>query len=189
MAPVSKAAISESDNSDESDDDPDCSVSEESDGYTSDLEEDVQTGKKWGRIPLSDDQLVHCSPLLKGYALKSKQWLEFFVDVVSEIKWNEGVFANLVLPEDQKELILAFAESQVKYKDKFDDVISGKGKGIILLLSGGPGIGKVSSPTCKHLNLLTIQKDFDSRIRRRKYEGTTVHDVRGRLRRQIQRSG
>jgi len=47
-----------------------------------------------------------------------------------------------VLPADQKELILAFAMSQVKFKDDFDDVISGKGKGIIMLLSGGPGIGK-----------------------------------------------
>lgn len=30
----------------------------------------------------------------------------------------------------------------MKYKDTFDDIISGKGKGIIMLLSGGPGIGK-----------------------------------------------
>jgi len=64
------------------------------------------------------------------------------VDSISEIHWNSSAFTNLVLPEDQKELILAFAESQVKYKDTFDDVISGKGKGIIMLLSGGPGIGK-----------------------------------------------
>jgi AAA+ superfamily predicted ATPase len=31
---------------------------------------------------------------------------------------------------------------QVKYKESFDDVIAGKGKGIIMLLSGAPGIGK-----------------------------------------------
>jgi len=74
--------------------------------------------------------------------LKTKEWLSFFVDSVSEIVWNSAAFSNLVLPEDQKELILAFAESQVKYKNTFDDVISGKGKGIIMLLSGGPGIGK-----------------------------------------------
>lgn len=80
--------------------------------------------------------------MVRGYALKSKQWLSFFVDVVNEIEFNSSAFANLVLPADQKELILAFAMSQVKFKDDFDDVISGKGKGIIMLLSGGPGIGK-----------------------------------------------
>lgn len=74
--------------------------------------------------------------------MKTKRWLSFFVDCVSEITFNTAAFSSLVLPEDQKDLILAFAESQVKYKDTFDDVISGKGKGIIMLLSGGPGIGK-----------------------------------------------
>ncbi|TVY29058.1 ATP-dependent zinc metalloprotease [Lachnellula hyalina] len=93
-------------------------------------------------IALSEEHLLHCSSLLKGYALKTKRWLSFFLDEISEIIWNNAAFSNLVLPADQKELILAFAESQVKYKDSFDDVISGKGKGIIMLLSGGPGIGK-----------------------------------------------
>jgi SpoVK/Ycf46/Vps4 family AAA+-type ATPase len=103
---------------------------------------DTISGKDVKRIPLSDEQLIHCSSLLKGYALKTKRWLSFFVDSVSEITFNNLAFDSLVLPSDQKELILAFAESQVKYKDTFDDVISGKGKGIIMLLSGGPGIGK-----------------------------------------------
>jgi hypothetical protein len=124
---------------------------DESTYYDSDAEEEADpfstitdsiAGKNFRRTPLNDDQLTHCSYLVKGYALKTKRWLSFFVDAVSEIAWNGAAFQNLVLPEDQKDLILAFAESQVKYKDTFDDVISGKGKGIIMLLSGGPGIGK-----------------------------------------------
>ncbi|KUJ17445.1 P-loop containing nucleoside triphosphate hydrolase protein [Mollisia scopiformis] len=139
LAPLkikSKAAVS-----DEEDSEDEGSVydSEDDDDLAS---HDSVAGKEIKRIPLSDQQLIHCSPLLKGYTLKTKRWLSFFVDSVSEIVWNSSAFANLVLPEDQKELILAFAESQVKYKDNFDDVISGKGKGIIMLLSGGPGIGK-----------------------------------------------
>lgn len=51
-------------------------------------------------------------------------------------------FNKLVLPYDYKELILAFAESQFSHKDTFDDIISGKGQGIIMLLSGEPGVGK-----------------------------------------------
>lgn len=107
-----------------------------------DLGHDVLAGAAAKRLPLTEEHLTHCTSLLKGYALKSKRWLSFFIDTVSEITFNEAAFTNLVLPSSQKELILSFAESQVKHKDDFDDVISGKGKGIIMLLSGGPGIGK-----------------------------------------------
>jgi SpoVK/Ycf46/Vps4 family AAA+-type ATPase len=37
---------------------------------------------------------------------------------------------------------MSFVESQIENKDTFDDVIQGKGKGIIMLLSGPPGVGK-----------------------------------------------
>ncbi|KAF4967255.1 hypothetical protein FSARC_5167 [Fusarium sarcochroum] len=94
------------------------------------------------RIPLTEDELIMTYPLVRGYALKNKRWMEFFIDEVTEVKFNDKAFDSLVLPQDQKELILAFAQSQVKFKNVFDDIISGKGKGIIMLLSGGPGIGK-----------------------------------------------
>ena len=87
----------------------------------------------------------------------------FYVDSISEIQFSESAFDSLVLPGARKELILAFAESQLKCKKTFDDVIQGKGgllgtvthtrdiqpeltreigKGIIMLLSGPPGVGK-----------------------------------------------
>ncbi|KAI1505616.1 P-loop containing nucleoside triphosphate hydrolase protein [Biscogniauxia marginata] len=94
------------------------------------------------RAPLTDEQLLLCTCMVRGYALKTKKWLEFFIDSVGEITFNENAFDSLVLPEGHKSLILAFAQSQVKNKETFDDVISGKGRGIIMLLSGGPGIGK-----------------------------------------------
>ncbi|KAI9647718.1 hypothetical protein NHQ30_004104 [Ciborinia camelliae] len=101
------------------------------------------TDKKHLRIKLlNPEQLLICSPLLKGYALRQKLWLEFLVDVPTEIVWNDSAFQSLVLPPSQKELILAIATSQISKSSTFDDVISGKGKGTILLLSGGPGIGK-----------------------------------------------
>ncbi|KAH6987874.1 P-loop containing nucleoside triphosphate hydrolase protein [Ilyonectria sp. MPI-CAGE-AT-0026] len=103
-------------------------------------EDDVEGLDK--RPPLTEEQLIMTYPIVRGYSLKNKRWMEFFIDDVSEVNFNDQAFNSLVLPEDQKELILAFAQSQVKYKDAFDDIISGKGKGIIMLLSGGPGIGK-----------------------------------------------
>jgi hypothetical protein len=123
------------------DEDDDCYGS---DGYCDEYDDygdriqdsDAIKEKKMKRIPLTRDQLILCTPLIKGYALKTKKWLQFFVDAVTEIQWNNSAFESLVLPEDQKELILSFAESQIMYKTKFDDFVSGKGKGIIMLLSG-----------------------------------------------------
>lgn len=91
---------------------------------------------------LTDEELMLCVPTVYGYGLKAKRWLSFDVEKVGPVKFNDTAFQSLVLPADQKELTLAFAESQVENKESFDDVIEGKGKGIIMLLSGGPDIGK-----------------------------------------------
>ncbi|PVI02134.1 P-loop containing nucleoside triphosphate hydrolase protein [Periconia macrospinosa] len=94
------------------------------------------------RPPLTDEQKLVCTPLLRGYSLKTKDWLNFFVNSVKDIEWQTDAFDRLVLPKNQKELILGFTESQRKYRDTFDDVIEGKGRGMIILLCGPPGVGK-----------------------------------------------
>jgi SpoVK/Ycf46/Vps4 family AAA+-type ATPase len=93
-------------------------------------------------VPLTTEQKLICTPLLRGYSLKNKLWLNFFVNCVQEIEWQKDAFDRLVLPKNQKELILGFTESQKKYRDMFDDVIEGKGRGMIILLCGPPGVGK-----------------------------------------------
>jgi len=47
---------------------------------------------------------------------------------VTEIDWSDNAFESLVLPKEHKELILAFAEGQLRCKETFDDVIQGKGE-------------------------------------------------------------
>ncbi|KAI1488658.1 P-loop containing nucleoside triphosphate hydrolase protein [Biscogniauxia mediterranea] len=111
-------------------------------GFVSPEDEGDVFAKHQNRLPLTDEQLLLCTCVVRGYALKTKKWLEFFIDFVGDVTFNDKAFDSLVLPEGHKSLILAFAQSQVKNKDTFDDVISGKGRGIIMLLSGGPGIGK-----------------------------------------------
>lgn len=93
-------------------------------------------------VPLTVEQKLICSPLLRGYSLKNKLWLNFFVNCVKDIEWQVDAFDRLVLPKNQKELILGFTESQRKFRNSFDDVIEGKGKGLIVSLSGPPGVGK-----------------------------------------------
>jgi hypothetical protein len=100
-----------------------------------------------GKLPeeLSDEQRMVTSNMVYGYALKDKEWLQFFLDCTSEIVWDSNAFDSLVLPKEQenlKDLILAFAKAQSKKLDDFDDVVEGKGRGIIMQLSGPPGVGK-----------------------------------------------
>ncbi|KAF2001125.1 ATPase [Amniculicola lignicola CBS 123094] len=107
-------------------------------------DEKYQFGKQaeTKRIRLTEELQLICCPRVRGYSLKKKQWLLFYLDLIKEIEFNEDAFQALVLPEDQKELILSFAESQAMNNSAFDDVISGKGRGHITLLSGPPGVGK-----------------------------------------------
>lgn len=94
---------------------------------------------------LSDAQRLMCTPTLRGFSLKDKKWLEFYMGGVEDIVWNNRAFDSLVLPnsqQDLKRLILAFTRAQSKQTDTFDDVIQGKGRGTIMLLKGPPGVGK-----------------------------------------------
>ncbi|OAQ97799.1 hypothetical protein LLEC1_02557 [Akanthomyces lecanii] len=106
------------------------------------LHEVDQSQADYEMPPLNNYHVLLTSPMVRGYALKNKRWMQFFVDGVHEIEFHEGAFASLVLSQERKKLILAFAESQVKHRDSFDDVVKGKGRSIVMLLSGGPGIGK-----------------------------------------------
>jgi hypothetical protein len=120
--------------------------SSDSDDYDSDEDYDSESdlvSVKPEVQPLTREQLLIATHELRGYALKEKKWLYLSIENVKEIVWNEEAFKSLVAPPEQKELVLAFARSQSKNKGHgFDDVIQGKGRGIILLLSGPPGVGK-----------------------------------------------
>ncbi|GAW12968.1 hypothetical protein ANO14919_023430 [Xylariales sp. No.14919] len=92
---------------------------------------------------LSEEQLLICVSTVKGYAFAQKSWLEFTIDNVLDIAWNENAFNNLILPSRHKDLVLSFVESQLAHQENtFDDFIAGKGQGVIMLLAGAPGIGK-----------------------------------------------
>lgn len=110
-------------------------------------------------------------PRVKGFALSMKKWFEFAVSDITPITWNEKLLGNLVIPDEEKQLLLALVAYTAKEGDGgFDDFIEGKGianrplfssrlpicsgicnlvltswnlgKGLILLLAGPPGVGK-----------------------------------------------
>ncbi|KAJ3949653.1 uncharacterized protein N0V96_000777 [Colletotrichum fioriniae] len=91
---------------------------------------------------LTEQELLLCNAHVRGYCLKLKIWAEFKVENVREIIWNDSAFPNLILPKGFKNLILSFVEGQFSKKAAFDDIIEGKGLGIVMLLVGNPGTGK-----------------------------------------------
>jgi hypothetical protein len=115
---------------------------EDSAEYISTPDEDGSTGSRPKHRPLTLKELLLAVPYVRGYALKNKQWFLLFVDQIIPIKFSDNAFQSLVMPNEKKDLILAFVESQVKHKNDFDDIIEGKGRGMIMLLSGPPGVGK-----------------------------------------------
>ncbi|KAF3901797.1 hypothetical protein AA313_de0205629 [Arthrobotrys entomopaga] len=93
-------------------------------------------------LTLTDDQKLLCNSIMWGFSLGSKKWLQFFVDDIDEVVWNTDSFSKLVLPEETKELICGLVESHIKDASHFDDFVEGKGKGLISVLHGAPGLGK-----------------------------------------------
>lgn len=94
-------------------------------------------------IEFTEEDLLIASPVVLGFAFSEKLWLEFSVSGVKEIEWNEGAFDSLVLPDNQKSIVKALVESHTfNAAQNIDDVIQGKGKGLVAVLHGPPGTGK-----------------------------------------------
>ena len=91
----------------------------------------------------SEEELLLTSPVILGFAFGEKLWLEFTISGVHEITYNEQAFDSLVLPPNQKSIVRALVESH-KYQGArtIDDVVQGKGKGLVAVLHGPPGTGK-----------------------------------------------
>lgn len=109
------------------------------DDYHSDARSD-------GHAPLTNDQLLLCSWSVTAFKLKTKGWDDLPVEHIREIDWIPDMMSKLVLNQDVKDLIVALIDyktTQATDDEKdFDDFVPGKGKGIVMLLCGPPGVGK-----------------------------------------------
>jgi hypothetical protein len=86
-----------------------------------------------------------------GFAFAEKLWLEFTVSGVKEIQWNETAYESLVLEPKTKDIVKVCSKKRIhnlyrnlltlsqalveshKYHaaESIDDVIQGKGKGLV----------------------------------------------------------
>ena len=78
------------------------------------------------RIPSDNERFVK---LIKSYIV------EFAVDDITEISWNDSLWNYLTIEPKRKNLTLALAasHSQRTPDHSFDDIVIGKGRGLILL--------------------------------------------------------
>jgi ATPase family associated with various cellular activities (AAA) len=91
---------------------------------------------------LKPDQLLICNHRVLGFSLSSKEWGAFAVSGLEEVVWDESAYEKLIIEPKRRELICSLVRSHRNDNSGFDDIIRNKGKGLVGLLSGGPGVGK-----------------------------------------------
>lgn len=91
---------------------------------------------------LSDGDEMFCFYRILGFSFIQKRWAAFAVSRMTEVKWNPDAFEKLILAPRKRETIKSLVQSHGTGSAAFDDIVSGKGKGLVGLLSGGPGVGK-----------------------------------------------
>jgi hypothetical protein len=64
------------------------------------------------------------------------------VDNLEPVTWNKEVIDHLVIAEDKKQLLkgLVAHHSHRSNADNMGDIIENKGKGLVILLYGPPGV-------------------------------------------------
>ncbi|KAI0151594.1 P-loop containing nucleoside triphosphate hydrolase protein [Xylariaceae sp. FL1272] len=97
---------------------------------------------------LSDAQAILTNATVRGFSFTRRSFLEFFVDHIAPIKWNDNCFDQLVLNDGTKKIVQALVAMRTKDRDSMDDIIKGKGKGLVFVLHGPPGVGKTLTAEC-----------------------------------------
>jgi SpoVK/Ycf46/Vps4 family AAA+-type ATPase len=81
--------------------------------------------------------------------------VNFYVDDIKPVNWNDDAYEHLVYSEEQKDLVLSLVDNHKRLMKGVDDVIVGKGQGLIVLLSGPPGTGKTLTAEAGKFSLCT----------------------------------
>lgn len=89
------------------------------------------------------DEMAMLSPArVRGFSLSEKAWAFFLVERVKHIEFSSRAFQSLTMDIYYKDMIQALVEAHDAKTEDFDDIVAGKGKGVIISLEGPPGAGK-----------------------------------------------
>jgi hypothetical protein len=94
-----------------------------------------------GEPIITDEEWCLFDSRVPGFSLSAKRWCFFELDRMTEFEYNTRAFESLALPDDQKAMLSSLVRVHTE-ELQFDDLVKGKGKGLIFLLHGEPGVGK-----------------------------------------------
>lgn len=121
----------------------DNSSSDDSDDSTGALEEQIQEGRPENELEKLrkdfEDHLEMFPARIPAYALHQKKWCHVLLDNLSEIIWDDNAFDDLQMEPSRKAYIRRLVSGHQKEGSstlKFNDIVSGKSKGLIFLLGG-----------------------------------------------------
>lgn len=119
-------------------------------------------GVRWERFghslaDLRDEDLVLLPKRLFVYTLRERKFVAIDVTYLRPITREDGVFTQLMILRDYKDIVRGLVSSHFQRKELerlyadnaieglSQDLIQGKGKGLVLLLHGAPGVGKTAT--------------------------------------------
>ena len=91
---------------------------------------------------LTAEDFIICDDQIPGFCFTTKRWYWLKVALIEDIEFNTEAFESLLLPQHQKQMIHSLVKVHTSKGMGFDDLIKGKGKGMVFLLHGVPGTGK-----------------------------------------------
>ncbi|OCK93376.1 uncharacterized protein K441DRAFT_706219 [Cenococcum geophilum 1.58] len=103
-----------------------------------------------------DQDLILLPSRVIGYVLRNRRWALLNINHLRPVKAKSEGFNSLKLPRGHKAMVKALVQSHSmkaevnEYNDDIVDydVVRGKGRGLIILLHGVPGVGKTSTAEC-----------------------------------------
>jgi hypothetical protein len=108
-------------------------------------------------LELRDEDLILLPKRMFAYALRERRFLPIDLNLLKPVRREPGVFENLRIQSDYKDvvrgLVMSHFQKKVlerKYADvategPSQDLIQGKGRGLVVLLHGVPGVGKTAT--------------------------------------------
>ncbi|KAF4979186.1 hypothetical protein FZEAL_4559 [Fusarium zealandicum] len=108
-------------------------------------------------LELRDEDLVLLPKRMFAYALRERRFMPIDLNLLKPIRREPGVFENLRIQADYKAVVRGLVMSHFqkkalerRYADSAtegpsQDLIQGKGRGLVVLLHGVPGVGKTAT--------------------------------------------
>ncbi|OJJ48282.1 hypothetical protein ASPZODRAFT_61950 [Penicilliopsis zonata CBS 506.65] len=107
-----------------------------------------------GRYNLREEDLYLLPHRLFAYSLQDRRFVAVDVDNLKPIEYQGSKFDDLIINQAHERMLRALVESHFSRKETIDligsrmtaqDIFENKGRGLVILLHGVPGVGKTST--------------------------------------------